>query len=235
MSNRRNLRATRASGEGGSPGGRVPGLDSPFKRDIYSRFVKTLPSQLTPFVRSDVVGALLAETLGRPGEELSLAELGRRIGVSSTIVHREVGRLVDAGVLWDRQSGRNRLVRANVDHPLYGLMRDIVAATYGPVPVLRRLLDGVAGVSDVYIYGSWAARRSGEPGEFPNDVDVLVVGSTPRRVLADVAARAGEEIGVEVNISRVSPADWQDAAPSPFIATLRERPLVEVLRADRDD
>ncbi|BDZ63466.1 nucleotidyltransferase domain-containing protein [Agromyces mangrovi Wang et al. 2018] len=196
--------------------------------------MKNLPAQLTPFVRSDVTGALLAETLGRPDDEFSLAELGRRIGAGGGVVHKEVGRLVDNGVLVDRQSGRNRLVRANQGHPLYSLMRELIQATYGPVPVLRDLLGGLDGVERAYIYGSWAARRQGEPGEYPNDVDVLVVGEPSRRELADLAVRAGEQVGLDVNITRVSAEEWDAASPSPFIATVRSRPLVEVLTEAAD-
>jgi hypothetical protein len=69
---------------------------------------------------------------------------------------------VEDEVLLDRREGNNRLVHANTAHPLVEPMRWIVAATSGPVPVLRELIDGVPGVQEAYVYGSWA-RRSGEP------------------------------------------------------------------------
>ena len=194
--------------------------------------MKTLPSTLTPFVRSDVSGALLAETLGRPDEEFSLAELGRVIGAGPGVVHKEIGRLVDAGVLRDRTVGRNRMVRANVEHPLFSLMGELIAATYGPIPVLRELLAGIDGVAAAYVYGSWAARRQGEAGEFPRDIDALVVGVAPRRALADAAGKASARIGVDVNISRVSPEEWAADEPSPFLATVKSRPMVELLSRD---
>ena len=197
--------------------------------------MKTLPSTLTPFVRSEVSGALLAETLGHADEEFSLAELGRLAGAGPGVVHKEIGRLVDAGVLRDRSVGRNRMVRANVEHPLFSLMRDLIAATYGPIPVLRELLAGIDGISAAYIYGSWAARRQGEAGEFPRDIDVVVVGVAPRRVLTDAAAKAAAQIGVDVNISRVSSEDWDAGEPSPFLATVKGRPMVELLNRDAHD
>ncbi|WP_138774561.1 hypothetical protein [Brachybacterium timonense] len=64
-------------------------------------------------------------------------------------------------------------------------MREIIDATYGAVPLLREQFDGMEGVERVLIYGCWAARRAGEAGLFPNDIDVLVLGSAPRRVLAN--------------------------------------------------
>ncbi|WP_062310850.1 hypothetical protein [Demequina rhizosphaerae] len=192
--------------------------------------MKTLPSVLTPFVRSDVSGALLAETLGRADEEFSLAELGRLTGAGPGVVHKEIGRLVEAGVLRDRTVGRNRMVRANAEHPLFSLMRDLIAATYGPVPVLRELLAGIDGVEAAFVYGSWAARREGEAGEFPRDIDVLVVGTASRRALADVASVASARIGVDVNVSRVAREEWEAAEPTPFLATVKGRPMVDLLR-----
>lgn len=203
-------------------------LDYFHRRKISSCFVKTSAAQLTPFVRSDAVGAILAETLGHPDREFSLAELGRRTGVSGPVVHREVGRLVQNGILRDRFEGRSRLVRANGDHPLFALMRDLIAATYGPVPVLRELFEDVDGVERLFVYGSWAARRAGDGGAFPNDIDVLVVGDAARRILSNIATDAGSRLDAPVNIARVAPEEWEADDPSPFIATIRSRPMVDV-------
>jgi len=197
--------------------------------------VKEQPGSLTPFIRSDAVGAILAETLGTPGRESSLTDLATATGVSLPVVHREVGRLVDADVLTERRVGRSRLVAANEAHPLFSLMRDLVDATYGPVPILRELFDGVSGVDGVFIYGSWAARRSGEPGPYPNDLDVLAVGRPSRRVLADIAATAGERLGLPVNVTRLSAEEWEADEPTPFVQTVRERPLIRVLPVDASD
>lgn len=191
--------------------------------------MKTLPGALTPFVRSDAVGAILAETLGHPGEEFSLSALSRQAGVSLPVVHREVGRLIEGEVLRDRPEGRNRLVQANPEHPLFALMSELVAATYGPVPVLRETFAAVEGVDAVLIYGSWAARRAGQAGPYPRDLDVLVVGDVSRRVLAEIAAQAGERLGMQVNITRVSREEWEATEASPFVATVRSRPMIEVL------
>lgn len=191
--------------------------------------VKTLPPQLTPFVRSDAVGAILAETLGHPDREVTLAELGRRTGASPSVVHREVGRLVDGGILRDRQEGRNRLVQADPDHPLHAPMREIIQAAYGAVPVLREAFADVDGAERVLIYGSWAARRAGEPGDFPRDIDVLVVGDAPRRRLSDIASQATQVLDVPVNITRLAPGEWGAQEASPFLETVRSRPVVDVM------
>ncbi len=191
--------------------------------------MKSQVPQLTPFVRTDAIGAILAEVLGRPDRSLSLAEIGRRTGVAASGVHKEVERLLESGIVLDRRVGRNRVIRANRDHPLFQPMSQIIAATYGPVPVLRELFQDVGGADEVFIFGSWAARRAGEPGEFPRDLDVLVVGDSSRRVLADVASEAGDKLDLEVNVTRLSTQEWGAEDPSPFVQTVRSRPLIEIL------
>lgn len=185
--------------------------------------MKNLPSQLTPFVRSDAVGALLAEVLGHPDREGSLHEVSRRTGVRLPVVHREVGGLVEGDVLCSRQEGRNRLVHANRDHPLYTLTGDLIAATYGPVSVLRDAFEEVQGVEQILIYGSWAARRAGEARAYPNDIDVLVIGEAPRRVLTEITATVGEQLDIPVNITRMSRGDWDSEGPTPGTNTSSRR------------
>lgn len=183
---------------------------------------------LTPFVRSDAQASILAEVFLCPDESVSLAELGRRTGVSAPVVHREVSRLIEANVLVDRYEGRNRLVAVNAEHPLFSLMSELIHATYGPLPVLREVFSELFDSNKVYIYGSWAARRSGQAGRFPNDIDVLVVGDATRSRLMDLSSYASQQLMLPVNVTRLSLEDWIDKDPQPFVATVRSRPLVDV-------
>ncbi|WP_157556420.1 hypothetical protein [Herbidospora yilanensis] len=107
-------------------------------------------------------------------------------------------------------------------------MTDLLALTYGPVAVLPELLGGVSGVEEAYIYGSWAARYSGEPGRVPRDLDVLVVGEADEDDLYGVAREAERRLGREVNIRRTSRIHWDSANGDPFLESVRSRPLVRL-------
>jgi predicted nucleotidyltransferase len=183
---------------------------------------------LTPFLRSDAQGAVLAETLLDPTIELTISEVARRAGVLPAVAHREVTRLVEADVLRDRREGNNRLVRANTEHPLWPLMSEIVVETYGPAPLLRDLLTELTGVREAYIYGSWAGRRSGQPGPPPHDIDVLVVGHPSRTEVLDVADAAEQKLHTAVNIRTVPPEDWA-TKNQPFLRTVASRPLITLV------
>jgi predicted nucleotidyltransferase len=190
---------------------------------------------LTPFLRSDAQGAVLAETMLDPTTELTISEIARRAGVLPAVAHREVSRLVDADVLRDRRQGNNRLIRANTEHPLWQPMSQIVVETYGPAPLLRDLLVEVPGIREAYIYGSWASRRVGQPGSPPRDIDVLVVGDPSRTDLLDVADAAQQRLHTEVNIRTVRPEEWA-TRDQPFLMTVASRPLITLVdpKADSD-
>lgn len=187
--------------------------------------MRTVAPPLAPYLRSDSQARLLAIILLRPDEQFSIADLGRATGSPTSVVHKEVSRLVDASVLADTRIGRSRLVRANPDYPLLAPLTQIIAATYGPAPVLSEALADVDGVERAYIFGSWAARANGQPGDQPRDIDVLVVGDAARARLNEVATRAEREIGIPVAVTRVTAESWHSAS-EPFIRTVRGRPLV---------
>ena len=136
------------------------------------------PPPLLPLLRSRVLGDLLALLYLHPDQDYSLTEAATLIGASVKTVHTEAATSDHSRVRprlppWKRPpySGCDRPV--HVSRPL----TDLLAVTYGPLPVLSDLLAGVEGITHAFIYGSWAARYTGEPGPVPGDVDVLVVGA----------------------------------------------------------
>jgi len=185
------------------------------------------PPPLLPLLRSRVQGDLLALLYLHPDRDYSLTEAAALVGASVKTVHTEASRLIAAGFVSDSRRGNVRLLRAVTDSPVSRPLTDLLAVTYGPLPVLNDLLAEIDGIFLAFIYGSWAARYLGEPGPVPGDVDVLVVGTTDRDELDEIARAAQDRLGRPVNIRRVRPAAWAspDRADA-FLTSVRERPLV---------
>lgn len=183
---------------------------------------------LTPLLRSDVQGLLLAELYLHPEKERTATELARLAGTGLSNASRELSRMVDAGFLHARTSGRNRYVRVNEQHPLHRQVSEILRYAYGPVAVLTPLLREVPGAEEAYIYGSWAARLSGEIGPNPEDIDLIVIGNQLDHAALDAAADAARaQLGREVNPRAVSRRAWDEKADL-FLKHLTERPLVRI-------
>ena len=193
--------------------------------------MRSVPSALLPILRSQVAGDLLALLYLHPEAEYSLTEAAAAIGASLNAVHYEAGKLSESGLISTRRRGNLRLVRAVTDSLLSRPLTDLLAVTYGPLPVLTDLLADVEGIAEAYIYGSWAARYRGEPGPAPADVDILVVGTADPDDLDDVAERAQRTLHRPVSIRRVRPETWNVANPSdPFLQSVKTRPLVRIGR-----
>lgn len=191
--------------------------------------MRTGSPALLPLLRSQVQGDLLALLYLHPDREYSLTEVAGAIGASVKAVHVEASRLVSAGLLKDARRGNLRLLRAAQDTPLARPLTDLLAVTYGPLPVLTDLLSDVPGVQRAFIYGSWAARYLGEPGPIPADVDVLVVGDADRDHLHDLAEAAQRRLARPVSIHRLSESSWNTPDESdPFLTSVKQRPLVEL-------
>jgi hypothetical protein len=195
--------------------------------------MKAAASSLAPILRSDAQGRILARVLSDPEVSYSLSDLVAWSKTSMPTVQREVNRAEHAGLVTSAKVGPTRLVRANVTHPLYSAVRQILLATYGPPAVVAEEFQNIAGVDAVVLFGSWAARYLGQPGPAPNDVDVLVIGGANRDVVDDAAERAERRIGLPVQATVRTPTQWASGRES-FIKEVRSRPLVLVFVADEE-
>lgn len=191
--------------------------------------MKEAPPTLLPLLRSRAQGDIITWIVLHPDQKFSLADIARSVGVSAPTVMREVDRLAEAGLVREERRGNQRLVGPITDNPVFAPLAALMAVTFGPVPVLREMLAPLPGIVRAWIYGSWAARYTQQPGPVPDDIDVLVVGKPDPDELDDVARLAGQRLGREVNIRRVRPSAWDGADRDPFKATVTSRPMVTLI------
>jgi DNA-binding transcriptional ArsR family regulator len=170
---------------------------------------------------------LLAALYLDPDREFTLSELAGFSKISVASVMREVDRLVEAEFLLERRVGRSRLVRVNKDHKLTKSVQELVLYSHGPQVVIQRLLEDVAGISEAYMFGSWASRLNGEIGADPQDVDVVLVGEMSMRNQSEMELRAALLCGRDVNIKTVSSKEWSSPSNS-FWRTVKEGALVSI-------
>ena len=187
--------------------------------------MRTRPPPLLPLLRSAHQAEILVRVLLGPQEPISLTDLARSTGASVATVQREIERAEAAGVVRSERIGPTRLVRPNPSSPLYRPLADLLLVAFGPATVVASELDGITGIDEAHIFGSWAARYSGEVGAAPNDVDVLVIGNPERDEIYGAAERAERRLHRPVQVTFRTAAEWANH-DDPFIATIRSRPLV---------
>jgi predicted nucleotidyltransferase len=177
-----------------------------------------------PLFRSAAQAGLLVALYLGDREPRPLTAVAADAGVPVTNAHRELARLVEAGLVAERRVGRQRLVWANESSPLHDPLRELLERAFGAPRVLTDALVGVPGIAVAAIYGSYAARRAGEPGPPPADIDLLVVGDVDTEDLYAAVERAEESISEPINATVLSPEEW--AADTGFTRQVRRRPLL---------
>jgi DNA-binding transcriptional ArsR family regulator len=188
--------------------------------------MRTAAPLLAPVFRSDGQARLLSTVL-LTGEELSVTDLAKRADLAYPTAHREVARLLDAGILSERQVGRSRLVRASDESPLVAPLREILRVATGPVVILAEELADVDGIESVFLYGSFAARMLGNAGPAPHDIDVMVLGEPDVDAVYEVCTRVETAVHRPVNPTILTPEEF--AAPSAFLENVRSGPAVAVI------
>lgn len=188
---------------------------------------------LMAIFRTRVQGDILARVLLSP-DPVAIADLARELPAPLPTVAREVNRLGEAGILTVVKHGRGSLVSGNDANPAVAPLRDLVAVAFGPRFVVAEEFTDLEGLAELAVFGSWAARYSGEKGPVPGDVDVLVVGAVDRTAVYDAADRATRRLRREVNPTVMSVQRWTmpEEAADPFVRDLRARPLVRLYPPD---
>jgi DNA-binding transcriptional ArsR family regulator len=178
-----------------------------------------------PLFRTEGQARILAALLLDPDREVPIANLTEASGLSQPATLREVNRLVDAGILQERRSGNYRLVSANTASPFHEPLVQILSRTHGPLSAVTERLREIPGIDHALFIGSWAARLLGVPGHQPRDVDVVVVGAPPGRVLRRAASELTDDLGLPVHITVVPLDEWHEASTG-FVRDVQSSPSV---------
>ena len=186
---------------------------------------------LVPIFRSQSQLRLLAHLFLHPDTEYTLSDLERTLRIPQQTVSREVGRLVRAGLLRSRAVGRAQVVRANETSPYFPDLAGLLLKALGPRPLLAEALVLVEGVTDAYLFGSWARRYTGQPGLPPGDIDVAVIGDPDVDEVFTAVGSAARALQQEVNPVIIPPREWA-AAKSGFVREVRNGPLVPIFEPE---
>lgn len=189
-------------------------------------YMRTEAPLLAPIFRSDGQARLLAVLL-LGDDELSVTDLANRAGLAYPTAHREVARLLEAGILVERSAGRTRLIRANPDSPLARPLREILTISAGPAALLAEEFGRIPGVESAFLYGSFAARLQGVEGAAPNDIDVMVIGTPDVNEVYDACTRVEAAVHRPVNPTILTATEL--AEQSGFFNSVRSGPVVMVV------
>lgn len=125
---------------------------------------------------------------------LYLRELSRQTSLSAPVLQRELRVLTQAGLLLSEPDGNRISYSANVSHPLYSVLCELVRKTTGCEALLREALSG-SGIAFAFIFGSMASGSATSK----SDIDVFVIGDCGMREVVRLIHPVSEAISQEIN------------------------------------
>jgi predicted nucleotidyltransferase len=180
-------------------------------------------------LRSKARQKLLAYFFTNPTARLHLRDLAERLEIDPSNLSKELVRLAKDGLFRSDVSGRQKYFQLNRKYPLYAEVRGIVGKTIGAVPVLAQALKKIDGISEAYLYGSFARNQQ----DAASDIDILVIGAPKSEVLAEAARKLERQLGREINYTVLSQKELADRRHKydAFIDNIWQNQRVSLLEA----
>jgi predicted nucleotidyltransferase len=146
-------------------------------------------------LRSKARQRLLAYYFTNPAARRHLRDLAERLGIDPSNLSKELGRLEREGLFRSEVNGRQKYFQLNREYPLFAEARSIVAKTIGAVPQIAESLKNIEGISEAFLYGSFARNQQ----DASSDIDVLVIGSPRGEALAEAVRKLERQLAREIN------------------------------------
>jgi len=149
--------------------------------------------------------ALLSLLFEHPDEWFHLRQIARETGTSPGTAHRELGGLVDLGLVLRDAGDISVRFKANTEATVFPELKSLLAKTTGASRLLRAGLATLGNaVQAAFIYGS-VARGEERAG---SDIDVMIIGTTSLAAVLKALRSATDTLRREVNPTVYAPEEF---------------------------
>ncbi|KAF0134817.1 MAG: hypothetical protein FD145_385 [Candidatus Saganbacteria bacterium] len=179
-------------------------------------------------LKSEVAQKVLNYFFLNPHESLYINELSRKLSLDKRNLIKKLRELEKEGLLISQPRGNLKLYSINNRFPLYKEYRNIVLKTLGFEEKLKKILKGIPGIEQAYIYGSYAENKM----EAHSDIDLLVIGSHRIVVLQKNISQLQQELDREINVVNMDSKELlkRRKHKDPFILNIFKKKLIELIK-----
>ena len=158
---------------------------------------------------------LLALYFTNPNKKYYLRELERILNFSVGNIRRELIKLESTGLFLSENKGNLVYYYLNQSYPLFNELKSIIFKTSGTPKMLQNILEKFKGISQAFIYGSFA---KGEERE-GSDIDLLIMGEVNEDKLVEVISKLERKLQREINYTIYGKEDFKKKkeGDNPFI------------------
>jgi len=178
-------------------------------------------------LKSKITKKILNYFFINPHESLYGNELSRKLALDKRNLVKKIKELEQEGILTHQTRGNLKLYSISTRYPLYRELRKIIMTTVGVEEQLRRLFEGIDGIQEIYIYGSYAK----DTMDAHSDIDLLIVGSVNAVVAQKHISKLRRDLDRDINVIVLDYADFKQRIKNkdPFISGILKQKHIRVL------
>ena len=156
------------------------------------------------FTKSKLREELLVLYFTNPNRKYYLRELERMLNFSVGNIRRELIKLSKIGLFLSENKGNLVYYYLNQSYPLFKELKSIIFKTSGASKMLQNILEKFKGISQAFIYGSFA---KGEERE-DSDIDLLIIGKVDEDKLIEEIDKLERKLQREINYAIYEKEDF---------------------------
>jgi predicted nucleotidyltransferase len=167
-----------------------------------------------------------------PDTALYMREIERRTGFVIGTVQTELKKLQRLDIISRVKDGNRVYYRANIVHPLYPNIRELVLKTSGLADVIKHAIDNEKGIRVAFVFGSFARQEE----KANSDVDLMVVGDIGLRKLTGLLMDVAGKVGREINPHIFSEKEFikRKTGQDHFLNQVLESPKIFIIGTEND-
>jgi len=175
---------------------------------------------------------LLVLYFTNPDKKYYLRELERMLSFSVGNIRRELIKLENTGLFLSENKGNLLYYYLNQSYPLFNELKSIIFKTSGVPKMLQNILEKFKGISQAFIYGSFA---KGEERE-DSDIDLLIIGKVDEDKLIEEICKLEKKLQREINYTIYGKEDFNKKKEkgNPFILDILKEKKIFLIGDERE-
>lgn len=167
---------------------------------------------LKSIITSETKIRLLLRFFLNPKNQGYLRQLANDFGESTNSIRIELNKLTEAQILTSRQQGRNKIYQANIKHPLFEDIRNIVLKSTGVDKVVSNILKKLGPIQKAFIRGDYAI------GKDSGLIDLVIVGDeVNQHELERVRVKTESLINRKISVLTLKNEEYQSLKKNSFL------------------
>jgi hypothetical protein len=133
-----------------------------------------------------------------------LRNLESELGDNTNSIRVELNKLEEAGLLKSFVKGNKKIFQSNTEHPLFGDINSILMKITGLDELIKRVLNNVGELEEVYLCGDLAQGNDSEI------IDLILVGDINREYFSELVIKAEKYIQKKIRFVVFIPQEFTD-------------------------